>query len=131
MKSAHLLEVVQVPLVVLARPVSGEVCRLLVLDDFSADVKLLQRLLVAAGCKFAVAHMPCARPARRSLGEPCCGVVLQTSAVLDFLLSVKKLHRHPTAPSADARANEVQQIVHDEPREKTTATPSISTPHAH
>lgn len=41
MRSSHLLEVVQVPLVVLTRPMAGEVCRLLVLDDFSANMELL------------------------------------------------------------------------------------------
>jgi hypothetical protein len=39
-----LLEVVEVPVMVLARPVSGEVCRLLVCDGFDADLELLQRL---------------------------------------------------------------------------------------
>jgi hypothetical protein len=43
--SAYLLEVLQVPLVVFAWPVTGEVVGLLVLDDLSADMELLQALL--------------------------------------------------------------------------------------
>ena len=43
--SAYLLEVLQVPLVVFARPVTGEVVGLLVLDNLSADMELLQALL--------------------------------------------------------------------------------------
>ena len=70
-----LLEVIQVPLVVLAGPVSGEIGRLLVLHDFSADMELLHGLLGTADYMVVVADMPCAQPARQSLGEPCCCVL--------------------------------------------------------
>ena len=43
--SAYLLEVLQIPLVVFAWPVTGEVVGLLVLDNLSADMELLQALL--------------------------------------------------------------------------------------
>jgi hypothetical protein len=43
--SPYLPEVLQVPFVVLTRPVAWEVGRLLVLDDFGANMELLERLL--------------------------------------------------------------------------------------
>lgn len=45
---SYLLEVLQVPFMVLARPVAWEVGGLLVLDDFSANMELLEGLLVLA-----------------------------------------------------------------------------------
>lgn len=45
LNSMYLLEVLQVPFVVLPRPVAWKVGRLLVLDDFGANVELLDGLL--------------------------------------------------------------------------------------
>ena len=85
----YLFEVFEVPLVVLARPVSWEIGGLLVLHNFSADMELLQRLLANLKHAVMIADIPCARPARQNLEEPCwCSWVFATEvrgrAALNF-----------------------------------------------
>lgn len=105
---AHLSEVVQVPLVVLAGPVPWEVGRLLVGNRLNADLELLQRWSVACQHAIVVADMPCARPARRNWEAPWWSVVLQKSSrrgagshARNFLIAIGA----STTPSTDARAN--------------------------
>jgi len=70
----YLLEVLQVPFMVLARPVAWEVGGLLVLDDFGADMELLEGLSALVKQINVIADLPCAQQARQNLEEPWCNM---------------------------------------------------------
>jgi hypothetical protein len=131
---AYLFEVVQIPLMVLARPVSWEVCGLLVGDGFGADS---ERLVVKLA-KFKP-HIPSRVGTLRLISSSAAGVdiVAAVSSSLVFpwgALSIftKSSRKAPTA-KADAanggRPNLVASSIYG--KLPSTATTSLSTLHAH
>ena len=131
---AYLFEVVQVPLVVLARPVSWEVCGLLVRDCFGADSERLVVILA----KFKP-HNPSRVSTLRLISSSAAGVdiVAAVSSSLVFpwgaLSNFTKSSRKAPTAKADApnggRPNLVASSMCG--TLPSNATTSLSTLHAH